>query len=416
MSWIHFLAKKYRPRRKQRGILLIRNLAILGVAIGVATLILTQSVMSGMEEVFKESILGFNSHLVVLKATDLEDPMELEKFLREEYPEQLQASTPFLYREGLLVTQGKVKGAVLKGIDPLTFPGVYAVRLQTFAKTQVPAKIEELLKSPDEIPSIVLGSDLAGELKVGEGGTRIRVFLPQQKAGSPQAKKNFQTFRVTGTFSSGLREFDQGFAFVDQARLQQVSSPSGEERAGPAKATGIEFLLKDPMEAEALAQKISGQLGLEYEVISWQRLNAPLFQALHWERWVFFITMSMVVMVAAFNIIGVLVLMIFDKSREISILRALGSPYRSLKRLFGFQGLWIALWGSAWGLVLGVGLGWVLKKTGIIKLQKDIHLIQELPVQFSPTVIFSVLGISVLIAFLATQLAVARLNKIPLDL
>ncbi|MCC7343910.1 MAG: ABC transporter permease, partial [Deltaproteobacteria bacterium] len=146
MSWDLFLAKKYLRNPAKRGIRLVLRLAVLGVALGVATLSLTQAVMNGFERVFRESILGFNAHLVVLKDGEMADPVGEEKAIFGQISEEALAATPFLYREVLLVAHGRVKGAVFKGIDPLTFARVYAVKTRRAGGAQVPAKIEELLK------------------------------------------------------------------------------------------------------------------------------------------------------------------------------------------------------------------------------------------------------------------------------
>ena len=130
----------------------------------------------------------------------------------------------------------------------------------------------------------------------------------------------------------------------------------------------------------------------------------------------FFVIMSMVVAVAAFNIIGVLLLMILDKTQEISILRALGAPYPGLKRVFGLQGIWIGAVGCFWGLLLGGSLAWVLKTSKILSIAKEVYLVGELPVSLSPMVVGSVVGVTLFISFLATQFAIGRLKKSPLNL
>jgi lipoprotein-releasing system permease protein len=162
---------------------------------------------------------------------------------------------------------------------------------------------------------------LAEELELQDATDEIRVFLPRQNEAGKKVAPSFQVFRVAGTFTSGLREFDRGFALVESQQLQKIYGLSG-------VATGLEFRLREPDQAEWLAGDIKKSLGPGYDAVAWQQLNGPLFQALRLERTVFFIIMSMVVTVAAFNIVGVLILMIFDKGREISILRAMGAPHR----------------------------------------------------------------------------------------
>lgn len=401
LAWTRFIARKFWRQGRRRGIRLVSLLAIMGIALGVATLTLTQSVLNGMEKIFRDSILGFNAHLVVLKLDEMQHPVQELQRIQDSLGVFWEGVTPFLYREGLVVSRGKVKGVVLKGIDPGTFSRVYKVQIKPLGEGHGKKNIQDLLRSPDEIPNLLLGEDLAADLKIQENRPMVRVFLPKQESTEGKGGDRFVPFRVTGTFTTGLKEFDSGFALF--------------LRPGE-KASGLEFFLKNPDQAEMLADRLKGILGYGYDAISWQRLNAPLFRALRMERGLFFVVMAMVVLVASFNIIGVLVLMIFDKAKEISILRALGAPYRGLKRLFSFQGLWIGFLGCFWGILMGWILGLVLKRTQILKLTKEVYFIGEFPVEFSASVLLTVVGASLLIAYVATRLAVSRLHRAPLDL
>lgn len=407
MSWDFFLAKKYLGHPAKRGIRLVLRLAVLGVALGVATLSLTQAVMNGFEKVFRESILGFNAHLVVLKDGEMQDPQAEEERIKKAISGEVLGATPFLYREVLLVAHGRVKGAVFKGIDPLTFARVYAVKTRRAGGAQVPAKIEELLNEDSELPNVVLGEDLAEELGLMGSNETLKVFLPKKEAGTNE--KNFVSFRLAGTFRTGLYEFDRGFAFVSLPRMQVLLD-------SPGLASGVEMTLKKPLDAEPIAKGLRENLGRGYEAVSWQKLNGPLFSALKNERRMFLIIMAMVVVVASFNIVGVLLLMIFDRSREVSILRALGATKGGVQRLFGYQGLAIGALGSVLGIALAAALGVFAQRSGLLKLEKEVYLIERLPVAWSPSVVAATVGVSMLIALLATWVAVRRLGNNRLDL
>ena len=402
------MAKKYLKAPSKRGIKIVLRLAVLGLALGVATLTLTQAVFRGFEQVFRQSILGFNAHLVVLKEGEMTDLEAEFSKIRRSLGDEYQDGTPFLYRETLLVAHGKVKGAVFKGIDPLTFARVYAVKVRPWTGTQVPAKIEDLLHAPVQFPAVILGKDLAEELEIRGPDETIKVFLPTQ-ASKNKGGQEFQSFQVVGTFTTGLYEFDHGFAFADLSRMQQLVK-------APGAATGIEMLLRHPLNADEIAGRLQGDLGLGYQAISWQKLNGQLFSALKKERWMFLVIMAMVVAVAAFNIIGVLSLILFDKSREVSLLRALGASRAALKRLFALQGLTIGAVGCFAGLLLGVGVAWLVKATGLLKLEKEVYLVERLPVEWSPALVMTVVAVSLGITLLVSWVAVTRLNKMPLDL
>jgi lipoprotein-releasing system permease protein len=255
---------------------------------------------------------------------------------------------------------------------------------------------------------VVLGRDLADKFQWEGEKALVKAFLPTEQM-EEKGKATFQLFEVAGTFESGLKEFDEGFVLADAGLLQGIF-------ASPGEATGIEMTLHHPEKAPYWEEHLKKLLGPGYEVLSWQKLNAPLFQALRIERSMFFVVMTMVVWVAAFNIAGVLILMIFDKSREISILRALGSTRKGLRRVFSLEGLWIGFLGAVSGMGLGLGLAWLIRVSGILHLAKEVYFISEFPVEISGTVLLSVFGASLVVAFLATRFAVARLGKAPLDL
>ncbi len=414
MSWVAFLSRRFAVSSKMGGTRLVKGLAILGVALGVATLFITQAVLGGMEQLFHKTILGFNAHLVVLHRGGISDPELLNQQLHQIFPEQLGPGTPFLYREGLLVSHGRVKGAVLKGVDWKSFSQVYTVKLSRFTESDAPPSMEELLTAHSGLP-LVVGKDLARDLGLGPEKNRLKVFLPRESREADKiGQKDFQEFQVTGIFETGMREFDQAYAFVDLATLRRLESP----RSDPLEVaiTGLEYRLRDPEQGEVLAKQISAALGLSYEVIPWQKLNGPLFTALRYERALFFVVISMVVAVAAFNIVGVLWLMVMGKSREISILRVLGAPYGSIKSLFRRQGMKIAFWGCVLGLSFGGALGVFLQHTTFFKLPKEVYLVEELPVELSWAVAGSVVLGSLCIAYLAVRFAVWRLSRNPLDL
>lgn len=392
------------------------RLAILGIALGVATLLLTQSVLSGFEKVFKESLMDFSAHVAVLRYGGIGQPEELIQQIEKEWGEQIEAVTPFLYRESLLVAGGKVRGAALKGIDPSSFSQVYGVKVNSWLQQGqgLPSanSMKELLNISGKVPSLVLGVDLARDLGVSAEQPFVKVFLPEENSKPSKQKHRFQSFRVTGTFRAGLKELDEGFALLDRESLAQVF---GEDPRSSAAATGLEFRLKNPELAPVVAQEMESALGPGYEVYSWQRMNESLFHALRLERILFFVLMSMVVAVAAFNIIGVLVLMIFEKRREISLLRALGSSSRGLRRLWVLQGLSLGGVGVLGGVLIASLLGWGLQKSKLFHLAKEVYWVEELPLQASWWVLLTVIGVTLCFIWLATRFAVREIRRAPLD-
>jgi lipoprotein-releasing system permease protein len=422
MNWVVFLVKKYLSLTSKKGMRFIVRLTVFGVVLGVATLTLTQAVLSGFQQQFRKSILGFNAHLVVLKEGEMEDFSEESKKIQGVLHGEVTAFTPFFYRESLLIHDGKVKGGVLKGIDPLTFGQVYDVEVRSLQTGQGVENVGDLFNGLTPYPSLILGENLAKELGVTKEKSLVKVFVPNKKKksflGDQEPKTgfksnttagNFQWFQVVGLFSTGLYEFDRNFAFSEIPSLQKVF---GAEQ----KITGMEMTLLDPQKAEELAGLLKQKLGILYQAVSWQKLNAPLFQALEIERVMFFVIMAMVVGVASFNVIGIVLLMIFEKTGEISILRALGASYRAIKRIFGYQGFLLGGVGVLLGLALGWLLGMVLKFFPLLKLEKEVYLVERLPVQFSFSLALSIVGVAMVIIYISTRIAVSRVEKAPLDL
>lgn len=409
MGWVGFLTMRHLGSPLKRGVRFVIVLATFGVALGVATLTLTQAVAVGLEKIFHDSILGFNAHLVVQKMGEMEDPQGETKRIRELLGDEVLATTPFLYREVLLVSHGKVKGAVLKGIDPLTFNQVYAVKVRPRAETQVPANIKDLLQAPADFPRVVLGKDLAEALGISGEGANVKIFVPSPQAAGKKVTGTFQVFAVSGIFETGISKFDEAFAIVDLGAMQKVFDKIG-------WASGIEIKLKDPDRAIELEENHRQNFLLPYDVRSWQKLNAPFFRALTMERILFFLIMGLVVVVAAFNIVGVLLLLIFDKTREISILRALGASESGLKRIFGLTGLMLGGAGSILGVVMGFGVAFLIRSTGWIRPVKEIHFVDRLPVEISLPLVAVVIGASLAITLIATWFGVSRLKSSGLDL
>jgi len=384
MSFEFFIGRRYlRAKQKQAFIALITYLSIAGVAVGVMALIVVIAVMAGFEADLKTRILGGQANVILMRYSG---PFE-------EYPEVMRrveavpgvaASTPFIYSQVMLRTAANTTGAVLRGIDPATIGGV----LKTLANVMVP-------EAGAGIPGIVLGRELAKNLGVVQG-EMVHLISPRGMLAPTGHVPAMKAFRVSGYFESGMYEFDQTFAYIHLHDAQRLL------RMGDA-VTGIEVRVHDIYEARAVADRIVSQLGSAYYARDWMQMNRNLFKALKLERRVMFIILTLIVLVAAFNIASSLIMMVMGKTKDIAILKAMGATDRSIRKIFVFNGMVIGTLGTGLGVLLGVVLCSLLRRYNIHELTGDIYYFTtQLPVKMEVLDVVCIVAAALVICFFAT--------------
>ena len=380
-------------RRQRRLFAVVSILAFLGIGFGVLALLVALAVLSGFQREYKKAILQFNSHLVLMRADEIAEPEALKQLLLASDPRQeVEGMTPFIYREGLMVYQGNVKGLVLKGVQFETYQGLSGIAL---SPSNTPDD-----QTARELPGIYLGSEMAATLKY-QGGT-VKVLFPskgQKRVGG----QDFKEFRVLGTFTTGLYEYDNSFSLIalDQAQtLFQL----------PGKITGWELWLQDPDLAASFKQRIQEQLDWSYILLTWEELNENIFQALSLEKLIFSIIMLALIMVGSFNIIVSLIILILEKRAMVAVLRALGTSWPLIRRIFLLEGMGLALL----GLALGVGMAaavYALLSHGVgFELPQEIYFLSKVPVDWRWSDVGLACGGTILICLLASSLALRALN------
>lgn len=387
--------------------------ALIGLILGVAAQVVALSILVGFEKHFTESILGFNADLVLLRDGEVSNPEFVLSQIKNYEAQGVRAVTPFLYREGLIAHHSKVKGFAIKGIDLSTFSNVYKLELNPYSDLKIPeakAMIQHLSQESAEGESpVILGSDLADYLGVNEKDPYVSILLPKGDLKKISDPKQFKKFKVIGTFSSGLYEFDSQFLLMDLTKAQKFFEL-------PHVVTGFEMKVKNLKKASMLAEAMAKDFSFPYQALSWDELNAEIFQALKLEKKLFFIIMGLIVIVAAANLIGLVVILISEQSKEISILKVMGMKNKTLERIFAFQGLLLAFTGIA----LGCGLGWMIAKIlatyAFIPLAKEVYLISSLPVEVNARMLVWICGFSALSAYGASRIASKRIVDLPLDL
>jgi len=386
-----FLALRYlKSKRKQVFVSLITLMSVGGVTLGVMALIIVLSVMSGFENDLRNKILGTNAHLIVLRLGEkgLDNSDQVLAQVRE-VSHVVEAST-FTLNQVMLTSENRVSGVVLRGIDP----GVEA-KVTDLAKNLKQGSLSDLTPQGAPGNGIVLGRELSRHLGVSLGES-VNVVSPLGGIATPMGiMPKVKKFRVVGIFEAGMYEYDSSLAYISIPAAQDFF------RMGSA-VSGIEVRLDDIYLARKVGAELQKKLGFAYWTRDWMEMNRNLFSALKLERITMFIILVLIVLVAAFNIITTLIMMVMEKGREIGILKSMGATSRSIMSIFMIQGMLIGLVGTILGCLLGYGACWALDTYKFIKLPGDVYYIDSLPVLMKPFD-FVIVSLSALaISFLAT--------------
>lgn len=392
MSFEYFIGRRYlRAKSKQSFISLITILSTAGIAVGVMALIVVIAVMTGFESDLKSRILGGQSHIVLMRHGG--QFTDYRKILKDvEKIDGVESATPVIYTQVMLRASSRVSGAVLRGIDPESAGRV----IKTLDKISLPNPKTGMGESMDNnVPGIVLGKELANNLGVGIGDT-IYLISPRGMISPIGHLPAMKRFRLTGFFESGMYDYDGSFAYINIEQAQKIL------RMGNS-VTGIEIRVGNMYKAREIAQKIVSDLGFPFWARDWMQMNQNLFTALKLEKTVMFIILSLIVLVAAFNIASTLIMMVMDKTRDIAILKAMGATDKSIKKIFVFKGMVIGTVGTIFGVILGFVLCTILKHYKIAELTGDIYYFTtKLPVKLEFFDVFIIVSAALVICFLAT--------------
>lgn len=387
------IALRYLTSKRRSGVISVIGLiAIGGVFVGVAALVIVMSVMSGLQRDLRDKILTNTPHLIVQKYNS--EPLT-------EYQDALEGiaatpgvvgAAPFIYTEGIIGHgRGRNEGAVIRGVDPDLESQV------ADTKNQILSGRYELRQSPDEpYPKVVVGYLLADRLGAFPGDT-LTLTTPEVAAVSPLhgTIPKLQKFILAGTFKSGLFEYDSKFVYASLESMQQYLQ-SGDI------AYGVAARVADIWEASDVGERVVDQLDGPFYVTTWIELNQPLFAALKLEKRAMFIILVLIVLVAAFNIISTLTMIVMDKTKEIGILRSMGLEGRSVRRVFVYQGALIGVVGTGLGTLVGLVAAFLLARYRFISLPGDVYFIDTLPVEVEPFGVALIVGASLLISLAAT--------------
>ncbi len=378
MKYELFVGLRYlRARRRETFISVLSMISILGVMIAVMTLTVVISVMTGFEEVLRDRLLGINSHIVLVKSGDaIVDYKKLTERVADE--EGVLAATPMVYGQVILTSGSRVSGVMVRGIDPST-----ANRVITIKPLIKEGRLEDLklrrtvrIDGRDmELPGLILGERLAQELGVMLGDP-LQVISP---LGNPTAMglvPKVRRYAVVGLFDSGMHEYDRSLVFMNLVDAQRFFVLGD-------TVTSIEIRVRDVKKAQEVAGGIQRRMGFPYLAEDWTRLWPNLFSALRLERWVYILVLLLMVLIAAFNIVSTLIMMVMEKRRDIAVLRSMGASRSSIRRIFLLKGCIIGVVGTLLGVLLGYGICLLIQEYQFIELPQDVFLVSTVPVRIS---------------------------------
>lgn len=395
MSYSLFIASRYLTSRNKRTFISVISLmSVLGVAIGVAALVIVMSVYNGVTQEMREKILGANPHIMIMSMQAGSFGPEAAKG-RGDVIERIRetpgvvSATPFLYAEVLLSTPQGATGLVVRGIDP-----ELAAESMPMLRHLESGSVDNLAR--EEGPAgMLVGHDLARRFHLSVG-SRVNLMSPAGQRTTAGFVPKLRSFRVEGIFKSGMSDFDSRLAYVPISAAQDLMGyPDGH-------VSGVEAFVEDPYKARDIASDMAASLGAPFYARNWIDMNANLFAALQLERFGMFIVLLMVILVGSFSIITSLVMLVMEKTKDIAILMSMGATGAGVRRIFMLQGAIIGAVGTGIGYVLGIVLALLLKKYQFIELPPGVYMMDTLPVIIEPLDLLIIGAVSMLMCFVAT--------------
>ena len=385
-----------RSRRGSQLLSLISIIAMGGVVVGVSALILVLGVMNGLQKDLRDKILIGSPDLRVLTVGDdltmTDWPGTLKKVRAQ--PNVVSAQ-PFVIKDAL-ITKGNDYAEPVKvvGLPAATTDSPDVTQIRKYARSGD----FTFHVADDSSRGIVIGQRLAERLNAWPGQILVLATIPgrlQMSSAIGGLVPVIRRYVITGVFETGMYEYDSGYAYMELSSAQDLAGLG-------SRVTGIDVRTPDRWLAPAVALQIADALGFPYRTIDWQEQNRSLFQALKLEKLAMGVILLLIVLVAAFNIVSTLTMVVTDKTREIGILKAMGMPAASIRRIFLWQGAAIGFVGTSLGVILGLVGAWALTHFRLIALDPQVYFIDRLPIQIAVSDVFWIVVASLVIAMLAT--------------
>src|SRR5215470_6393581 len=395
-----FVAARYlRAKRRQAVIGVITVISVIGVTAGVASLVIALSINAGFQKDLQDQLLGSQSHINLLRAADdgiTNWPSVLDRMKKQPH---VVAAAPVLYGEVLASQGARASGALLKGVVPEYENQVSellkSVKIGTAAPLAPCAENDRECKKGEALPPVVLGKDLAETIGATVGSV-INVTSPQGELSPFGPLPKYQRFKVVGIFRSGFYNYDSAWGFVRLSDAQRLFSL-------PANVISVlEFKIDDLYKAQQVGDQLEKAAGPGFVAKNWMEENHALFRALRLERLVTFLTIGLIVFVAALNILISLIMMVMEKTKDVAVLISMGARRSQVRWIFIYQGVLIGFIGTVVGLMVGYGTALAGAKYHFIHLSPEVYSIDHLP--FAPQLLdgVEVTIAALLISFIAT--------------
>lgn len=394
MNFELFVSLRYLlAKRRQTFISLITFISIAGVAVGVMALIVVLAVMNGFQDDLRNRILGITSHAIVgsFNGTFSDYQHLLEEVEKEP---GVMAATPFIHAQVMISSGKSVSGALLRGIDPQTAARVINIQENMIRGNLGDLRSEKVHGETSPVQGIILGVELCNNLGVRQGEW-VTVISPSGRLTPMGQVPKSKLFQVVGVLQSGMYEYDNTLAYISLSAAQQFLGLAD-------VVSGIEMRLEDIYLAREVADSLRTRLGLPYWVRDWMQMNRNLFSALKLEKVVMFIILTLIILVAAFNIVSSLIMLVMEKTRDIAILKAMGATTSSIRKIFVMEGFLIGTSGTILGLLGGFALCSLLKKYQFIELPRDVYYISTLPVKLELSDVGMIALSAIVISLVAT--------------
>jgi lipoprotein-releasing system permease protein len=372
-------------------------LSSLGVILGVTCLVLTMSVVSGVQRLIQDSITDLTGHMLVVYRGDKFDPEELDQKLKNITPEYLKL-TPFISPQGIIVNKGEILGIVIHGIQKETALGVIHPD-----KRVIDGKFQIGMR--DDLYEAAVGKEIAKKLKLKIGDV-FSVVVPKP---SIERVQNFnpkvQKLYLTAILDFGKYDYNEKVILTSDKAVQNLLNVGDEY-------VGAYLKFKDVNDVPKLSKKISEELGMDYRARDWKELNYNFFSAVELEKVVIFIVVLFIVIVASFNVSSSVFVSVLRKFGDISILKTLGASPKFLVQLFVLQGLLMGVVSAFIGILLGIILSLVVRYTNLVDVPGDVYKFDHLPIDIRFGDIAAIFIVSVLICFVSSILPARRGSKL----
>jgi len=390
MSFEFFIAKRYlRSKRKTKFVSVITLISVCGVLIGVTALDFILSMMNGFEKEVRSRIIGTTAHISVFSSYS-EGIDDYESLIPQILGiKHVVEVAPYIYYKAAIASKTGSDGIVVRGIVPEKEEQV------TDLKRNLKIGSLDLDTTGSELPGILLGSTLADRLGVELGDNAVLFSLKEGSLTSGWSTPKATKLKVTGIFETGMYEYDASMSYISLPTAQRLFNLG-------SRITGLQIKLDNLYQAEKVSKELEEMLGPHYYALDWMHMHKNLFSWMTLEKYAMFIVLSLIVAVAAFNIISTLIMVVIEKRKDIGILKSMGCTNTSIMKIFMFEGLVVGILGIFLGTIFGYLLCWIQKTFNLISLPPEIYFINSLPVEMRPLDFILVALSALALTFLAT--------------